>query len=401
MKIIRGGITAPHGFEASGISCGIKKGNALDLALIYSQQPALAVGLFTSSHFPANHVVLDRTRLNRYGRAQAIIVNSGNANCAVGEKGLSDAERVTDKVAKVLGINSFLVLMASTGIIGKRLPVEKIERAIPLLINTKRKDRYRLASRAIMTTDKKPKDIALELKIKGKKIRIGAMAKGAGMINPRLATMLCFITTDLSINSKLLKKALKEAVDNSFNRISIDGEMSTNDSVIIMANGLAGNRRIDNLEESDFLVFSEGLRFGCEYLARQIVLDGEGATKFISIKVKGAKNRFEAERVSRTIANSPLFKTAMYGQNPNWGRIISACGASEARLNPEKLDISLGGQFVFRCGKPVGKDFQHFKKILEKREIKVEIDLNLGKGEYSLWTIDLSEDYVRINAGYE
>lgn len=401
MKIIKGGICAPKGFEANGISCGIKKENRLDLALIYSQQPALAVGLFTSSRFPANHIILDRRRLDKTGKAQAIIINSGNANCATGPEGFSDAERITHKLAEALGVKSDLVLMASTGIIGKRLPVEKIEKAIPSLVGSKGKDRYKLASQAIMTTDKKNKEIAVELKIGSKRIRIGGMAKGAGMINPHLATMLCFITTDLCISPGLLKSALKQAVNNSFNRIVIDGDMSTNDSVFIMANGLAENKKVESSRGKDFFIFLEGLNFVCRYLARQIVLDGEGATKFISLKVKGARNILEAEKIARTIAVSSLFKTAMYGENPNWGRVVSACGASGVDFKAEKLDISFGKKFVFKKGKPAEVDREELRKILRKKEIEVEVNLNMGKEQYFIWTTDLSEEYVRINAGYE
>ena len=400
MKVVEDGITFPLGFEANGISCGIKREKKLDLALIYSQVPAVTCGLFTSSLFPASHVVLDKERLRKYGLAQAVIINSGNANCAVGEEGLEDAKRITERVAKELKINSHLVLMASTGIIGKRLPVEKIERAIPCLVRNRGRGKSSLASQAIMTTDKVPKQIAVEFSLLGKKIKMGAMAKGAGMINPCLATMLCFITTDLNIKLDLLKKALKKAVDISFNRITIDGEMSPNDTVLIMANGLSGNERI-NSEGKDFLAFQKALNFVCLYLAREIVLDGEGATKFITIKIKGAKDKVIAEKIARNIAKSPLFKTAMYGENPNWGRIIASCGASEVKFDPKKLEICLGEKVVFERGRPVENRLEDLREILKKREIEIKVNLNSGGDEYFLWTTDLSEEYVRINAGYE
>ncbi|MCM8779158.1 MAG: bifunctional glutamate N-acetyltransferase/amino-acid acetyltransferase ArgJ [Candidatus Omnitrophica bacterium] len=400
-KIIKGGITAPEGFEANGISCGIKKGGKLDLALIYSQIPALTAGLFTASRFPANHIILDRKRINKYKEAQAIIINSGNANCAVGKKGLEDAQRITAKLAEELNIKSQFVLIASTGIIGKRLPRKKIERAIPLLVANRGKDKAELASQAIMTTDKKPKEIAVELNISKKKIKIGAMAKGSGMIAPHLATMLCFITTDLNIKLSLLKRALREAVGVSFNRISVDGEMSTNDTLIIMANGLAGNKRIENQRSKEFFIFQEALKFVCQHLSREIVYDGEGATKFITLRIKGAENKYGAERIARRIASSPLFKSAIYGENPNWGRVIASCGASGVNFNPEKLAIRFAEKFVFKNGKPMENASRQLKKILENRDVEIEIDLNLGKEEYFLWTTDLSEEYIRINAGYE
>lgn len=398
MKILEEGITAPLGFETNGIYCGIKKNKELDLALIYSEIPAVTVGLFTSSHFPASHIILDKERLKR-GFSQAIIINSGNANCAVGEKGLEDAKKTTLRLAKELKINSNLVLLASTGIIGKRLPVEKIEKAIPCLVKGKEKNKFISAAKAIMTTDKHPKYIAVEFELSDKKIRIGAMAKGAGMIEPHLATMLCFITTDLNIGLNPLKKALKKAVDISFNRITIDGNMSTNDTILIMANGLAKNRKLTDLNSKDFLAFQKALDFICFYLAREIVFDGEGATKFISIRVKGAKDKVSAEKIARTIAKSPLFKTAMYGENPNWGRIVACCGASGVTLEPEKLEIRFGETLVFTHGNPQN-NVKVLKDYLKRKEIEIEVDLNLGAKEYLLWTTDLSEAYIKINARY-
>ncbi|MCM8798027.1 MAG: bifunctional glutamate N-acetyltransferase/amino-acid acetyltransferase ArgJ, partial [Candidatus Omnitrophica bacterium] len=387
MKILEEGITVPRGFEANGISCGIKEDKELDLALIYSEVPAVTAGLFTSSNFPAHHIILDRKRLKK-GYSQAVIINSGNANCAIGRKGLEDAERITQSLAKELGIDSNLVLMASTGIIGKRLPLKRIERAISSLVREKGRNKFILAAKAIMTTDKHPKYIAVEFKISGTKIRMGAMAKGAGMISPHLATMLCFITTDLDIRLGLLRKALKEAVEVSFNRISVDGEMSTNDTILIMANGLAGNKKIESPRSKEFFVFREGLEFVCQYLAREIVYDGEGATKFITVRVKGAKDKFSAEKIARTIGRSPLFKTAMYGGNPNWGRIVACCGASGVNFKPEKLEIRFGEMLVFKNGNSQNNFSKRLKDYLKRREIEVEIDLNLGREEYLVWTTD-------------
>ncbi len=400
MKVIKRGITAPQGFAANGVSCGIKKAGKLDLALIYSRVSAAAAGVFTTTRFPANHILLDKERLRR-GQAQAVLVNSGNANCAVGRAGLTDARNSTYAVARVLGIEPRLVLMASTGIIGKRLPVEKIAKAASSLVKGKARLRGNLAARAIMTTDKKPKEIALELVISGRKVKIGAMAKGAGMISPNMATMLCFITTDADIAITALRKALSLAVGSSFNRISIDGDMSTNDSVLIMANGLANNKKINPANKRDFFIFSEALEYICQYLARQIVLDGEGATKFIQIKVQGAKKETDADKIARRIANSPLFKCAMYGEDPNWGRIAAACGAAGVEIDAQKIEIAFGKTAVFKDGRPLKADGELLKSIFAKRDIEVNVDLHQGKAGGFIWTCDLSEEYVRINARYE
>lgn len=400
MKIIKGGITAPQGFEANGLASGIKNSGKLDLALVWSQVPATAAAVFTTNRFAAHHIALDKANL-KGNQAQAILINSGNANCAVGKAGLDDAKNSTYAVGRGLKIAPRLVLMASTGIIGKRLPVEKIKRAVGILVKTKHKNKAGLAARAIMTTDKKPKEIAVELEISGKKIKIGAMAKGAGMIAPNMATMLCFITTDANIEARALKKSLGLAVENSFNQISVDGDMSTNDSVIIMANGLAKNKKIQNLDSRNFFIFTEALEYICQYLAKQIVLDGEGATKFISINVKGAKTKDQAQKIARRIANSPLFKTAMFGEDPNWGRIIAAAGSSGVNINPQRVEFGFGGSVVFKNGCPVKADYNRLKNILAEREIEVNLDLNQGRAEGFVWTTDLTEEYVKINAHYE
>lgn len=400
MKIIEGGITAPKGYQANGLHCGIKKSGKSDLALIYSKVPATAVAVFTTNHFAAHHIALDKAKLKN-NLARAIIINSGNANSAVGNKGLHDAERITGMLGSRLGISGGLILMASTGIIGKRLPVENIENALPVLTDRMSKKKYAAASRAIMTTDKKPKQIAVKFDIAGKNIYIGAMAKGAGMIEPNMATMLCFITSDISIEAAALKKALKMAVSDSFNRITIDGDTSTNDTVIAMANGLAGNKKLTLADRSDFLSFLQVLKFVCRYLAGQIVFDGEGATKFIEIKVRGARNEVEADKVARRIAKSPLFKAAMFGGDPNWGRIVAACGSSGVNIIPRKVEIYFGQTAVFKNGVPLIADRNKLKRFLRRREIELNLNLNQGDAEAFIWTCDLSEEYVRLNARYD
>jgi glutamate N-acetyltransferase/amino-acid N-acetyltransferase len=400
MKVIKGGITAARGFEANGIACGLKSGERLDLAFIYSKVPAKAVALFTKNKFFSSSIALSKENLKK-NLARAIIINSGNANCAVGKAGLSDARKLTHALAGKLGIPPGLVLMASTGIIGKRLPVEKIKQAIPGLVRGKTKARAHLAARAIMTTDTKPKEIAVEIEIAGRKVKIGAMAKGAGMISPDMATMLCFVATDADIEAKALKQALSAAVKISFNRISVDGDMSTNDSVIVLANGLAKNKKIILEKKKDFFIFTEALGCVCRYLAKQIILDGEGATKFIQIKVRGAKNDTGADKIAREVANSPLFKCAMYGEDPNWGRVVAACGRSGVRINPEKLEIRFDNTAVFKNGLPIETKRNRLKNLLKQREVELDINLHQGKAEGFIWTTDLTEEYVRINTRYE
>lgn len=400
MEVIKGGITAPLGFKASGLHCGLKKHKRLDLAIVYSEVPAKAVGLFTTNNFFSSSIELTRERL-RKKFIQAIIINSGCANCGLGEKGYSDAKEITKDLAEYLGLQPEGVLIASTGIIGRPLAVGRIKRAIPELVKSLSKKNAGLASRAIMTTDTRPKQVALKINLWGREVKIGGMAKGAGMIHPNLATMLCFITTDVDIEYPLLKKAVYEAGFNSFNCISVDGDTSTNDTLLVLANGLAKNKKITTTKSKDFSIFSTALKYLCQNLARQIVLDGEGATKFIEINVKGANTKLAAQRLARRIATSSLVKTAIYGENPNWGRILACCGSAELRFNPKKLEISFGNIVVFRNGKTTLSNRNRLKKILAKKEIQINVNLHQGKAYAFVWSCDLTEEYVRINAGYE
>ncbi len=375
MKIILDKILPP-GFLANGISCGIKKSGKNDLGLIYSTVPAVSVGMFTTNKIQAAPVKVSKHHLRNF-RAQAIIVNSGNANCSTGKQGIEDARMTAELVSKNLGINKNDILVASTGIIGKRLPIEKIDRRLPELV--KRLSRYGIPalSRAIMTTDTRPKVVAARINVANRDVKIIGVAKGAGMIYPNMSTMLAFILTDININQKALKAALKEAVDKSFNSISIDGCMSTNDSVFAMANGLAQNKKL-NLKE--YLTFSRALDYVCLDLAKQIVKDGEGATKFIEIIVKGASRASDAKKVAFSVANSLLLKTAIFGENENWGRIIAAVGSCGLDIKEEKIKIN----------------FSPFKN----KEIKIIVNLNQGKARWTVYTSDLSLEYVRINAEY-
>lgn len=370
-------ICRAKGFKASGLSCGLKKGAQLDLALIYSEVPAVACGVFTRNRFAAAPVQICRKHL-KARQAQAVVVNSANANCYTGLRGLRVASYTAGLAAKLLGLKEGQVLVASTGIIGRQMDFAKIKKALPKLAGSLDRKRGSKAARAIMTTDTRPKALTEIFSAGDRVITIGAIAKGAGMIMPQMATMLCFITTDAAIEYHALREALKEAVDGSFNAISIDGCMSTNDSVIILANGLAGNR-ILRTGQKDFLRFKSALRQICLRLAEMIISDAEGATKFITIAVSGAGNDAQAKKAAFSIANSNLFKAAAYGENRNLGRIVAAVGATQVEAC-ERIGI--------QCSS------------LKKRRVNVKVDLRVGAGSATVLTSDLTPEYVKINAGY-
>lgn len=377
MKVIHGGVCAPSGFVASGINCGIKK-NKKDLALIYSQVPAVASGLFTANTFKAAPVRLSKKYLAR-GRAQAIIANSGNANCFTGTYGLIYAEKMAQATAKALAIKKENVLIASTGIIARPLPIERIEKGLPRLVKSLSEKGNLSAAEAILTTDTFVKEIAVQVKLGGSVVNIGAMAKGAGMISPKVSTMLCFITTDALITIEALKYTLAAAADKSFNNITVDGCMSTNDTVFIMANGLAKNPCI-SLRDKSFSLFSEGLNYVCLEMAKSIVRDAEGATKFIEINVDGARDDAMAREIGLSVANSNLFKTAVYGESPNWGRIIAAVGSLGLKMRQDDIKIK----------------FSSFRK----KYVKIDIILRMGKAGSRIYTSDLTPEYIKINAEY-
>ncbi len=377
MNEAKNAICAPLGFLACAVEAGIRKNRRLDLGLIYSQAPAVACGMFTQNSFAAAPVVISKSHLETK-KAQAIIVNSGNANCYTGKKGLATARKTAALIANLLRLRNSSVLVASTGVIGRDLDFQKIKLAAPGLIKGLSKANGSRVALAIMTTDTHPKELRTRINLCGKAVTIGAVAKGAGMIQPDMATMLCFITTDCAIQYPALKAALKEAVVNSFNMITVDGCMSTNDSVLILANGLAANRPIA-LKSNDFHKFTIALKEICLGLARMIVRDAEGASKFITVRVSGGRNNNEARKAAFQIANSNLFKTALYGENPNWGRIIAAVGQSAVRVRD-----NLGIKFT----------------SLKKTDIVVDVDLRVGRGKSVVYTSDLTPEYVRINAEY-
>lgn len=378
MNVLKGGITSPQGYQANGLFCGIKRSGKLDLGLVYSKVPAVTVGVFTKNSIKAAPLLVTMRKIKK-GVARAVIVNSGNANCYTGAFGLNYAEGSTDSVAKELGIPAGHVLVTSTGIIGKQLPYNKIVDAVPALVKGLNVSGGHKFAQAIMTTDLMLKEIAVAVTIGGKKVMIGACAKGSGMIEPNMATMLGFITTDAAISAKMLKFALKSSTDKSFNAITVDGCQSTNDMVTLMANGLAGNKTITK-PGKDFDAFCLALDCVCIDLSKKIVLDGEGATKFIEVHVDGAKDFKQAKMIALKVANSNLVKTAAFGSNPNWGRVAAAVGSLGLKIAEEDLKI----------------DFSSFKE----KNISINVGLDLGKAKATVWTSDLSYDYVKINGEY-
>lgn len=400
MTFVKGGVCAPKGFLAAGAYSGIKK-NPLnkDLALIFSKDPAVAAGVFTTNKIKAACVDISKEHLKN-NKAQAIIANSGNANCCTGIQGKRDTKDTAEAVALELRIKEADILVASTGVIGRLLPMAKIIDHLPGLVKNLSVKNSPDAAAAIMTTDKIRKELAVRFKIGDAVVSIGAIAKGSGMICPNMATMLAFITTDAAIAPGALKAALKNCVDKSFNCISVDGDTSTNDMALILANAAGANKEITLKTKKAFEKFNSALLEITIRLAKLIAKDGEGATKLIEVYVKGAKTPKDAKLAASTVCNSNLVKTAIYGQDANWGRILAALGRSGAALSQNRLSVSLGSTNIFTNGKPAGADEAILKCILSKEEVRIAIDLGIGKHAATMWTCDLSEEYIRINAKY-
>lgn len=396
-RFVDGGVTAPAGFLAAGVRCGIKQ-QGPDLALIYSDAPAACAGLFTTNAVKAAPVVVSSERA-RSGKARAIVANAGNANACTGERGLADASRMAELAASALGIDSSDVLVCSTGVIGHFLPMDKVESGVALAYSRLSWDGGPDAARAIMTTDTRPKVTAYELEIGGKPVRVGGIAKGSGMICPNVATMFCFITTDAAIETSILRSSLVRAVEGSFNSLTIDGDTSTNDSIIALANGQAGNRMIDS-EGQDLDAFQAVLGRVCVELAQEMARDGEGATKLVEVVVKNADDYADAKAAAMTIANSPLVKTAIFGEDPNWGRVLAAAGRSGAKLDPGKVDLYFGDLMIMQDGAPLDIPVDEARKPMLASEIVITVDLKLGNASSRVFTCDFSYDYVKINAEY-
>ena len=430
IKVIPGSITTPQGFRAAGVFCDIKrlgtgkgsqKGKKRDLAIILSEVPATVAGMFTTNQVCAAPVKVCIPRTAK-GIAQAIVVNSGNANACTAEQGMRDAREMTRLTAEQFELREDHVLVASTGRIGVTMPMENVKRGIvdaAWRVNSTIQNGNDVAE-AIMTSDTKPKQVAVEINIGGKAVRIGGICKGAGMIQPGMsvtgkrpaaipqglhATMLCFVTTDAAIDAKLLQNGLTEAVAHSFNRITVDGDMSTNDTVLVLANGLADNERLTSPKSKGFAEFQAALNHVCLELAKMIVRDGEGVSRFVTVRVNGAKNYGDADAAARAVANSALVKTSWHGGDPNWGRIIDALGYSAATIIEEKVDIGYSAPrdrkiiWSLRRGQPTNATFKQLCAAVAPKEFDLHINLNLGKASALMYAADLTEDYVDYNKG--
>ncbi len=396
---IPGGVTAPAGFLAGSAYCGIKAGNAdrPDVALIFSPQPTVVAGTFTTNRVKAAPVRVSAAHL-RSPDVRAIVANSGNANACTGAGGIETAKRMTKATAAALGLRERQVLVCSTGRIGVPLPIEKIEATLAGMRGALSDDGSHRAAEAIMTSDTFAKEIAVELTLGGKTVRIGGIAKGAGMIDPNMATMLCFLTTDAALAKADLQEALSVSVEQSFNRITIDGDMSTNDTVLLLANARAGHAPLGS-GSIDLEHFQQALDHVTRNLARMIVEDGEGVTKFVEIHVKDASNYSDARRAAEAIAKSCLVKCAWFGGDPNWGRIMDALGYSGARLREETVDIFYDGMIAVQCGVAAPTPFPMLQEVVAKKRFTITVDLHLGSADYRVYTTDLSTEYVRLNMG--
>lgn len=385
------------GFKAAGVPAGIKKVGIKDLGLLYSEKPATVAAVFTKNRVKAAPVLLDQQRVAS-GRCQAVIANSGNANCCTGEKGMQHAIAMARSVAAELNIAEELVQVASTGVIGAPLPIEKVEAAVPGLVAALRPDGFKELAESIMTTDTIPKVVSKTGQIDGQTFTVTGVAKGAGMIRPDMATMLCFVATDVRADADTLSDALKKATDRSFNRITIDGDTSTNDTIILLANGVSG---IDIDSAADRSAFQSVLDDVLFRLAKAVVKDGEGATKFVEVRVTGASTKEDAISVADTVAHSNLFKTALFGEDANWGRILAAAGRAGVPIAPERIDIFFDDVMMVENGIGCGGTAEaEATKVLKQPEFKVRIDLHMGDAGHTVYTCDFSIDYVKINADY-
>ena len=405
MKIIDDGtVTLPKGFYGAGDHVGIKK-EKKDLALIYSEVDALAVGTFTQNVVKAAPVLWDKMVVENYDSARVIAINSGVANACTGDEGIYNNELFASKVADNFGVKKEEVLICSTGVIGKQLPMDKIIEGIAkvkALLNNDQKS-GEIVAQSIMTTDTKPKHIAVTIELGGKIVTIGACCKGSGMIHPNMATMLGFITTDCNISKELLNKALKEVITDTFNMVSVDRDTSTNDTVLLLANGLANNEKITS-ENDDYYKFKEALYYVNEYLAKAIAGDGEGATKLLEVQVHGANSIKQAKVIAKSVCTSPLVKTAVYGNDANWGRLLCAMGYSGEEFDPYNVDLSIASEHgtLQLVTKGMATDYSEelATKILSSSEVKAIIDIHNGEYKATAWGCDLTYDYVKINADY-
>ncbi|MCQ6281156.1 bifunctional ornithine acetyltransferase/N-acetylglutamate synthase [Bacillus sp. EB600] len=391
-------VTLPKGFKAGGMSCGLKKNNNLDLGYIVSDVPATTAGVYTTNTFQAAPLFVTQESIAKEKKIKAIIVNSGNANSCTGDQGIKDAYEMQKQFANELGIKEHYVAVTSTGVIGELMPMDKIKSGIKQILGKENEAESKF-KQAILTTDTAPKNIGVQIKIDGKTISIGGAAKGSGMIHPNMATMLGFVTTDASIEYENLVTALKDVTNQTFNMITVDGDTSTNDMVLVMANGMAGNEQLTK-GHPDWNVFVNGLKVVCEELAKKIAKDGEGATKLIEVQVNGGNSLADARAVGKAIISSNLVKTAIYGTDPNWGRIISAIGYSGVPVEPNAIKVSIGSFLVFESGLPCPIIESEVKEYLEHDTIQILVELNQGNHSATAWGCDLTYDYIKINASY-
>ena len=395
--IDNGSITSVNGIKAAGINCGIKK-EKKDLALIFSEVPCNAAGTFTLNKVIAAPLVVSKNLIKQQNKVKAVLVNSGNANACTGTIGFSNALDTQSCCAKKLSINPCEVVVSSTGVIGKQLPMDKLKSGINEIVNRLSENGGLDAAEAILTTDLKKKSFAVKVKLSAGEVTIGGICKGSGMIMPNMATMLAFLATDASIEQTVLQKLLSSSVNDSFNKISVDGETSTNDMVILMENGLSEISIKENTE--DYNIFLSALLAICQEMAKAIAADGEGATKLITISINNAKTKKDADTIARAVANSPLFKTAMNGNDANWGRILSVAGNSGVDFIPEKVSIKFDDMTILEPNYSVNFNEEEAKKLLNKEEVKVSVDLDEGDQSSTWWTCDYSEGYIKINSSY-
>ena len=405
INVTEGGVTAAQGFQAAGIAAGIKKGDTKDMAMVYSEKPCVCAGTFTTNVVKAAPVKWDQKIVEESDYVQAVVCNSGIANACTGQEGYSYCQETAKAAGEALGISAEEVLVASTGVIGQQLPMavlkEGVKKLAPMLLGTK--EAGTLAAEAIMTTDTVKKEVAVEMELSGKKVTIGGMCKGSGMIHPNMCTMLSFVTTDVDIDKNLLKEALRESVQDSYNMISVDGDTSTNDTVLVLANAMAGNPKITE-KNQDYEIFKKGLDYVNKTLAQKIAGDGEGATALFEVKITGAQTKEQAVTLSKSVITSNLTKAAIFGHDANWGRILCAMGYSGAQFDPEKVDLVLeskaGRVQIMKNG--IGTDYseEEATKILSEDKVTVIADIKMGEETATAWGCDLTYDYVKINADY-
>ncbi len=405
MKIIEGGVTAAQGFEAAGIEAAIKYQNRKDMAMVYSRTPCRAAGVFTSNVVKAAPVLWDKEIVENAPSVQAVIVNSGIANACTGRQGYDCCRQTAEKTAQLMGISPDAVLVASTGVIGNQIPVEKLLSGVEKLAAARAatKEAGTQAAEAIMTTDTVSKQAAVQVELGGRTVTVGGMCKGSGMIHPNMCTMLAFVTTDAAISKELLTKAVKEDVTDTFNMVSVDGDTSTNDTLLVMANGMAGNSEINEVGPA-YEAFREALHYVNESLAKMMAGDGEGATALIEAKVVGAATKDDARKLGKSVICSSLTKAAIYGHDANWGRILCALGYSGVSFEPEKLELyfesKAGKILIYKDG--VGADYSEEEagRILSEPEVTILVDMKAGEESATAWGCDLTYDYVKINADY-